>query len=200
MRAAFVDCGKSPLTDDCFHATNSPSLLFGTAVAGPQPAQIKQNPQQETPPQNAKPLPAGIAELPQPIIAQIGQTIQLWNDRAKKGSSPELYAELAIDTYPAEFVQMVLGRPDLQEIVFYFAPDAQENWFWFEALRTEVYALLTEEPETGENVVNDSEAPQDVPTGAPTIEGSAVNANEDTGGQSGGSGDVGDNAPVGETG
>ena len=95
-------------------------------------------------------IPEGLLGLPDHLLAQIQQQILFWADRAKAGSDPALYADLAVDTYEPLMLTALVNREDLKEIAIYFDAEIEKHWPWFESLKREIEAALT----THENISN----------------------------------------------
>ena len=146
-----------------------------------------------------KPLPRGLIGIPVEILHQINEQINFWDFKAKNNSAPELWAEVAVDTYEPEVVKMILDRPDLKEIVLYFCPAAEQNFDWFEALKKEAMAILTEDDNITDNG-NEQKNPQStvVNVSERTATPTARNPDGDPFGPGRNGGDSGNHAPFGE--
>lgn len=160
------------------NAGSAPSPT-GVPVARPQPIKQQLNAPAIQVQTNARPadnpnpeqtsVPAGLQGMPQAFIDQMRGQLKMWADRARAGSDPALYADLALDTYEPQVLQMAILRPDLREIAQYLAPESLEVWPWFQQLIEEINAGLTQDiggEDNGRGMVN-TQPEGDVPDNAP---------------------------------
>jgi len=107
--------------------------------------------------------------------------------RATHNADPALWADVIMESMPPDQIKAFLGRPDLREFLMSINPEVQNVWPWFERLRDEVLAGLTESP-SGDDTVSAAEpapiveAPElDAPVNDPeTANANADNAPGDT--------------------
>jgi len=135
--------------------------------------------QQQGAPAQLGGVPA-VAYQPNPIAAQPAQPVQGNQPSAEEemsirlkmgiawlvgqcdgGGAPETYAEVVIDSVPADALQMILSRPDPVSFFVDYEPRAGQEPYkqWFADLLTAVREMLTPEP--------DEENQLDKPAGTP---------------------------------
>jgi hypothetical protein len=101
----------------------------------------------------AAPAPATPAPVPQPPAAtdeeiMFKSYVGAMVDRAARGSDPGLYAEYIVDNVPGPIITSWLAREDLIGYLTGMDSRVADHRQWFEDLREEINALLTEAPES----------------------------------------------------
>ena len=64
---------------------------------------------------------------------------------AKADSDVGLYADMIYDNMGPEQIRQFIMRPDLKEFLTAVNPEIAQYWPWFERLKNELVAILTEE-------------------------------------------------------
>ena len=153
--------------------------------APPVQLSVQENaPDQHTENELQEEAPQTLSGLPPEAAAQLQGQISMWLNRAKNGSDPALFADLALDTYDPMILGMIVNRPDLKEIAIHFEPEAAQYWYWFQSLISEIQEGLTQDMVNGDNGNSETEiqpgvATPDAPAQRPDETGSAAPANAD---------------------
>ncbi len=72
-------------------------------------------------------------------------------ERAARDSDPGLYAEFIVDNMPGPIINSWLARPDLLDYLISLDGRVAEHRDWFEELRAEIAAMLTEAQDSANN-------------------------------------------------
>lgn len=128
-----------------------PALLASASQSQSTPGPVTQSKPQTllrgpTADQNVKPPSSKIQESPQ-MLAMI-QGLNELVAAAKRGSSPELYAELVVDRFPLEQIKSFIASPDAVDRLALFQKDVILYRKWFDELRAHILQWIAEAEET----------------------------------------------------
>ena len=140
--------------------------------------------------------PEILAFLDTQTIQQIKTQILVWVDRAKANSDPALYAELALDTFPVDFIQQFLGRSDIKETIIHLVPAAESQWGWFEELTQHIDFMLTDDQDAGDKLEEINQNMANVPFEPDTVKSTPLDPDGNSVGESRSKSDVGNNERI----
>ena len=152
---------SNPLMD--MAKTFLPALIAGASQGQSTPVQgpvVQQKPQNLLRPPLTDPSVKSptnkIQESPQ-MLAMI-QGLNELIAAAKRGSNPELYAELVVDRFPLEQIKSFIVSPDAVDRLALFQKDVILYRKWFDELRAHILQWIEEAEETSDDTSASPEA------------------------------------------
>ena len=155
--------------DDSNPLMDMAKTFLPALIAGASQSQTAQGPAVQPKPQTLLRAPTTDPSVKSPTnkiqeSPQMLAMIQGLNEliaAAKRGSNPELYAELVVDRFPLEQIKSFIASPDAIDRLALFQKDVMLYRKWFDELRAHILQWIKEAEETDDDTSASPETTED---------------------------------------